>query len=154
MLLEEVAKQLGAFLRHGPASHLGPMIEAGMAQQIAHRTGHARLLIPRAKYHPAHPGQDDGTGALGARLQRDIQRRIGQASLTHSGKGPLQREEFGMSGRVAAKHRLVVGLAQNHAVLNYHRTNRDLPGLGPQPGQFKSPIDPGAVLGPKRKLRH
>ncbi len=75
---EELPEQNATLLFHHSPQHLRAMIQPRMPQKIAHRPRHARLWIPGAKDHPAHLGQDDRAGALGARLERDVEGRLRQ----------------------------------------------------------------------------
>ena len=46
------------------------MIQLWMMQQVSHTARHAGLGVIGSKHHAAYPGQDDGAGTLGARLER------------------------------------------------------------------------------------
>src|ERR671920_58720 len=47
---EEVAQERAALRLEYAACHLGPMVQAWMAQQVANAADHARLLVPCAEH--------------------------------------------------------------------------------------------------------
>ena len=62
-----------------PALHIHAVIQPRMPHQVSHRSTHARLLIVRAKHELPHLRQDNGAGALRARLERHVERAVGEA---------------------------------------------------------------------------
>jgi len=80
--VEKPGQQGAAGLRHHAPDHLGSMIEPGMAEEVAHRPGHARLGVVRAENHSPDLRQHDGAAALGARLQGDVERGTGEPIRT------------------------------------------------------------------------
>src|SRR5687768_17531967 len=74
--LEEIAQDCPAFRLENSASHLRLVIELRMSEQVAYRTGHPRLGVPRAKHHALESSQYDRTRAHRARLERDVQRAV------------------------------------------------------------------------------
>jgi hypothetical protein len=68
--LKEIPKQGATFFLHHPTNHFRPMIQLRMLQQIPHAAHHACLGIVSSKHNAADPGQDNGAGTLGTRLER------------------------------------------------------------------------------------
>ena len=59
-----------------------------MAQQIADRARHPRLVIPRAEHHAIEPREHDGARAHRARLERDVQRAPRRAATRRAPRPP------------------------------------------------------------------
>ncbi len=61
------AKELGKDVSTLVAQHtrydFRPVIEPGVPEEVTHRPGHARLLVPRTEHDPVHPGKHGRTGA-------------------------------------------------------------------------------------------
>ena len=130
------------------------MIEPGVSQQVADRSRHAGLFVPRPEDDTTHLRQYDGAGALGARFKRDVESCAGKTIFAGVGEGALQREKLGMGGRIPASHRFVVSLAENHSLLHYNSADRYFACCFRRPGQFECPLEPGTIFGPERRLRH
>ena len=151
LLFEEVSQQRAAFLRHDPSPYLRAVIEPRVTQQVVDRSCHPRLFVPGPKDDPTHLREHDRAGALGARLQRDVERCAGKPIFAGVGEGALDREKLGMGGGVPARDRLVMGLAQNTpSALQQRRPVLLL--------RFRRPASrahaPARRLGPERRLTH
>src|SRR6266498_89374 len=79
---EELPDHLRARLRFHTASHVDAMIEPGMPHQIPHRPAHPRLLIIRPEHELADFGQHNRPRALRTRLDRDVERAVGDRKST------------------------------------------------------------------------
>src|SRR2546425_7188094 len=75
---EEILDQLGARLRLNPALHVHAMIQPRMPHDVPHRPAHPRLLIERPKHERFYSRQHDRARALRARLDRHVERAIGE----------------------------------------------------------------------------
>ena len=56
---EELAEQRSGFRGEDSRVHLRPVIETRMAQQVRHRTCHARLVVEGPESHAIDPRQKD-----------------------------------------------------------------------------------------------
>ena len=73
---KELGQDVSAFVAQHTGYDFRPVIEPGVPEEITHRPGHARLLVPRTEHDPVHPGEHGRTGAHRARLECDHERAI------------------------------------------------------------------------------
>src|SRR5438094_7187846 len=115
-LAEELAQKGSAGVRFHSADHLDSVIETWMPHHVADASAHPRLVVVGAEDQPPNLGQHDRPRALGARLERDIQRAVGKAVGTECLERPPEGEQFGVSGGVAAGYGLVVRSCHDRAI--------------------------------------
>ena len=72
-----------------------------MTKQIAHTSGHAGLIVPRAEDHSIISREHDGTGTHRTGLERYVQRAAAQSPISNNGTRSARRQQFRMSGGIA-----------------------------------------------------
>src|SRR5204862_2909069 len=82
--------------------------EAAVADDVPERANRAGLRLPRPEDQRADAREDERPGALGARLDRDDQRAAVPPPVAAGRGRPPQRQDLGVSGRVADGLALVV----------------------------------------------
>src|SRR5947208_1721216 len=75
---KEPLDQLAACLRFNAALHVHAVIQPRMPHQIPHRPAHPRLLIVCPKHQCLDLGEYNRPRALRARLDRHVQRAVGE----------------------------------------------------------------------------
>lgn len=151
---EEPLQQLPALFRHQPADDFGPMVGPGITKEIVDRSRHPTAGIIGPEHHPSHFGQHNGTGALGARLQRDIQGGHRQTIFAYPLQSLVQRDDLRVRGRIPPLHRLIVGLPQDLSVGYDHGTDRHLFPYRRRPGEPERGLHAGEIAGRRGTPTH
>ena len=139
---EEVRQQLPALVLADAAADVHPVVEPRIAYDVEERGDRAGLGVVRAEDQRLHPGQDQGAGTHGARLEGDHQRVPGQPpGVGRPGRAP-QGQDLRVRRRVAVDLAPVAGRRHHDAGrVEHHRPDRDVtvlerrrePGPGPAP---------------------
>src|SRR6185437_10765229 len=74
---KELLKEFTALPFEQASRHLYSMIEPAFGRNIKNRSASTGFGIPRSEYKPRNAGLHNRSGTHGARLQRDIKRRLG-----------------------------------------------------------------------------
>lgn len=80
------------------------MVEPGISRQISERSAETRLGIGCSEHQAIDARIDQGTGAHGAGLERDVKRTAAEPpSVASSSSGLADGENLGVSQRIAVE---------------------------------------------------
>src|SRR5256885_1936119 len=121
--LEKLAEEVAARLFHHATLNLEAVIEFLMPHQVPYTATHPRLLIVRTEHQTSDFGQHDGSGALRARLESDVQSGVFETVGPGRLEGRLDREQLGVGGGIATRDGFVVRPGQHGAIPGDHGPN-------------------------------
>jgi hypothetical protein len=124
---EEVRQQLPALGLADAAADVHPVVEPRIADDVEERGDRAGLGVVRAEDQRLHPGQHEGAGTHGARLQGDHQGVPGQPpGVGHPGRAP-QGQDLRVRRRVTVDLAPVAGRRHHDPVrVEHHGPDRDV----------------------------
>ena len=112
-------QQLGATSCEDPGTYFHAMVQAGMIQNLHHRTDSARLGIIGAIDQAFQPGMNQSAGAHSARLNCSKQFTAFQAVVADRGTGLAQRDDLGVGGGIGIGKVAIAPATDDLAVTNY-----------------------------------
>src|SRR5262245_53179932 len=149
--LEELREQRPArFLLH-TTTYLETMIQTRVAYEIAERASHPCLFVVGAEHQPPQLREHDRTGALRARLERDVERRVGQPVGALGAEGALNHEQLGVGRGVVPLDRLVVRGGDHPTVPHHNGAHGNLIPPGRPTGLQQRRLHPRLIV--QRRLR-
>ncbi len=124
---EEVREQRPALGLEDAAADVHAVVQPRIAYDVEERGDRAGLRVVRAEDQRLHPGQHQGAGTHGARLQRDHQGVPGQPPGAGRPGRALQGQDLGVRRRVAVDLPPVAGRRHHDAIgVEHHRPDRDV----------------------------
>ncbi len=128
-LLKKGAENGAAFLFHEPGVEPGLMVEAFVFEEVHQGAAATGFGVGRAVVDLVDAGEDDSAGAHGAGLERDVEARAFEPPASEVGGGLGDGQDLGMGRGVLEDFALVVGFADDLAVVDDNAADGDLPGL-------------------------
>lgn len=116
--LEEGGEDCAAFVGHEAGDDPGPVIEAGVGEDVHQAAGAARLGVVCAEIDLVDSGEDDGAGAHGTGFEGDVEPRAFEPPTPKMGGCLGDRQDFSVRRGVLEGFALVVGLADDLAFVD------------------------------------
>jgi hypothetical protein len=121
------------------------VVQRGVLDDVEHRTSRAGAWIDRSEHQPPDPRVHHRGRTHRTRLERHVQRRVGQAVGLQSLAGRAQRDDLGMRRRIAGADGTVPSFGNDGAVTHDDRADRDLAPRFGHAGEFQSPAHEGDI---------
>jgi len=118
------------------------VVQAGMIQDLHHRTDGARFRVIRAVNQAFQPGMDQSAGTHGARLNCSKQFAALQAVVADGGTRFAQRDDLGVGSGVSVAEIAVTSTADDLAITDHDGSHRNFPGIECALGKDKDAIKP------------
>ena len=105
------------------------MVEAFVFEEVHQGAAATGFGVGRAVVDFVDAGEDDGAGAHGAGLERDVEARAFEPPASDVGGGLGDGQDLGVRRGVLEDFALVVGFADDLAVVDDNAADGDLPGF-------------------------
>ena len=128
-------QHLPRLIRANPCINLWPVMHGRLVEQPWPMFDRTAFWVARAIIKPGNAGMGDGACTHGAGLQRDPKVATSKAVGAKCSGGFAQRDNFGMGGGIVRSERAVGAAADNDAVLDDQRTDRNFTSLCRRAGE-------------------
>ena len=128
-LSKEGAQYIAAFMLHEPGVEPRLVVEPPIFEQVHQAAAAAGFGIRGAVVDLLDTGENDRARAHGAGFERDVKARALEPPALEVGGGLRDGEDFGVGGGVLEDLALVVGLADDLAVMDDNAADGHLAGL-------------------------
>ncbi len=113
------------------------MVEARLGKDCKTGADGATFGVVGAVDETRHAGLDDGARAHAARLNGDVERRIGKAVVAKKAGGFAENDDFGVSCRVVVADSAISCASDDFAILNDDGSNRNFSRIRSRAGFLK-----------------
>ena len=122
---KKTLQQRLALLPEYAAYDFNPVIESALSWNIKDRSASTGFWIPRSEYKPRNARLHDRSGTHRARLQRDIERRLGEPPCPQPFGSFSDHDHFRMRCRILRNLPVVVSGRDDFVVVHEDCADRD-----------------------------
>lgn len=122
------------------------MVEPRVAEEVAKRSRHARLVVPRTEYHTVEPREDDRPGTHRAGLQGHVQRAPLEPVRPGDAHGVGHGPHLGVRQSAGSAHG-IRGARDGDALTHDHRPDGHFTARTRRAGEREGLTHPAFVVG-------
>ena len=127
---KERLEEGGRFVGEDAGEDFDAVVEARMGEDLEAGTDGAAFGIVCAVNEASNASLNHGTSAHGARLDRDIESRAGEAIVGKDVSGCPKDDNFGVSGGVVVANRAIAGTGDDFLFVDEDCADGDFTGFG------------------------
>ena len=121
---EKFFQHLPTFFGEHSALNFRGVVETWVAQNIADRSRHSRLRIPRTENYATDSGQHHRSSTHRARLEGHVKSAIIEAPAVQLRRRVTYRDQLGVRRSVLITHRAIVRCGDDRVIAHHNRSDR------------------------------